>query len=153
MKALLKAVLVCALIWPLSYTVSAQAPATPCSPKGGGPTPSQMSSVSGCPLSANIEIERSQTLADGTHVQTNTRAHSYRDSRDRIRYESYPPANIGKDVPEAPTMIVIYDPVDGFDYMLLPQTARAYRYKLPENASRPGGCRAAATCGFLSLPA
>jgi hypothetical protein len=138
MKALLKVVLVCGLFWPLSYTVSAQTPAARCSPNGRSLRPSQMTSVSGCPLSADIEVERNQTLADGTHIQTNTKAHSYRDSQGRIRYESYPPANIGKDAPEAPTMIVIYDPVAGFGYTLLEKTAMAYRRKLLESPTRPG---------------
>jgi hypothetical protein len=151
-KTLLKVILACALIWPLSCTVSAQTPAAPCSPSGRSFSPSQVTSVSGCPLSADIEIERSQTLADGTHVQTNTKAYSYRDSQGRIRYESYPPANIGKDVPEAPTMIVIYDPVAGFGYTLLPQTANAYRSKLPEKATRPGVAEQPQRAAFSASP-
>jgi len=137
-KALLKVVLVCGVLGPLGYTDSAQTPTARCAPGGRSIVPSQMSSVSGCPVSAHIEVERNQTLADGTHIQTNTKAHSYRDSLGRIRYESYAPVYIAKDVPEAPNMVVIYDPVAGFGYTLMEQTAIAYRSKLPEKTTPSG---------------
>lgn len=79
----------------------------------------------GCPLSAVIQVTITQTLADGTHIQTNFKALVYRDSLGRIRYETYAPADT------TPNMIEISDPVEGFSYFILPQKdAVAYRHKL-----------------------
>jgi|ERR1700677_1604436 hypothetical protein len=79
----------------------------------------------GCPLSAVIQVTITQTLADGTHIQTNFKALVYRDSLGRIRYETHNPADT------TPNMIEISDPVEGFSYFILPQKdAVAYRYKL-----------------------
>jgi hypothetical protein len=79
----------------------------------------------GCPLSAAIQVTITQTLADGTHIQTNFKALVYRDSLGRIRYETYAPADT------MANMIEISDPVDGFSYFILPQKdAVAYRHKL-----------------------
>ncbi len=79
----------------------------------------------GCPLSAAIQVTITQILADGTHIQTNFKALVYRDSLERIRYETYAPADT------MPNMIEISDPVGGFSYFILPQKdAVAYRHKL-----------------------
>jgi hypothetical protein len=124
MKALLKVVVLCGLFWLPGYAALAQTPAATCSPSGRSFGPLGVSSVWGCPFSADIEIERSQTLADGTHIQTSTKAHSYRDSQGRVRYQSSAPTNFGQDVPEAPNLILIYDPVAGFAYSLLGHCSR-----------------------------
>jgi hypothetical protein len=138
MKALRKVVILCGLFWLPGYAALAQTPDATCSASGRSFGPLGVSSVSGCPFSADIEIDRSQTLADGTHIQTSNKAHSYRNSQGRVRYESSAPTNVGKDVPETPNLILIYDPVAGFIYSLAGQTAVAYRRKLPENATSPG---------------
>jgi hypothetical protein len=83
----------------------------------------------GCPLSAVIQVTITQTLADGTHIQTNFKAVVYRDSLGRIRYETYAPADT------TPNMIEISDPVEGFSYFILPQKdAVAYRHKLGQSS-------------------
>jgi hypothetical protein len=85
---------------------------------------------SGCPFSAVIQLTTTQTLADGTHIQRNVKALVYRDSLGRIRYESYGPTDT------TPSMIEIYDPVEGFSYFFLPQKAAiAYRHKLGQPAA------------------
>jgi hypothetical protein len=86
----------------------------------------------GCPLSAVIQVTITQTLADGTHIQTNFKALVYRDSLGRIRYETYAPADT------TPNMIEISDPVEGFSYFILPQKdAVAYRHRLGPPRMQP----------------
>jgi hypothetical protein len=89
----------------------------------------------GCPLSAIIQVTRTPTLRDGTHIQQNVKALVYRDSLGRIRYESYGPNDT------APNMIEISDPVEGFAYILLPQkNTVGYRHKLgPSSANATVG--------------
>ncbi len=84
----------------------------------------------GCPLSAVIQGTTTQTLADGTHIQTNFTALVYRDSLGRIRRETYSPTDT------TPNMIAISDPVEGFAYFILPQKgAVAYRHKLSQSTA------------------
>lgn len=137
MKAHLKPVLVCGLFGPRGYTLLAQTPAATCSPSGRTFGPLGVSSLSGCPFSADVEIERSQTVVDGTHIQTSAKAHRYRDSQGGIRYQSYPPANVEQDVPDPVNMMQIHDPVAGTGCMLLAQNAIAHRHKPPGTAPRP----------------
>jgi hypothetical protein len=95
-------------------------------------------SLAGCPLSAVIETETAQSLADGTHIQKKFKALAYRDSAGRIRYETYAPTNPDKDFPAASNMIYIFDPVAGFSYLLRPETVVASRHRLGESAPSPG---------------
>jgi hypothetical protein len=83
----------------------------------------QVSPRIGCPLSAVIEITHTQTLADGTHVQTKSKTLVYRDSLGRVRFDNYAPAQ------EAPSYIQIFDPVEGLRYFIQPQFAIASRSK------------------------
>lgn len=93
---------------------------------------SHVGALTGCPFSAIIENIHSQTLADGTHVQTKSKTVVYRDSLGRIRVESYAPTE------SVPSVIQISDPAAGFSYMLLPQKfAIAYRHKLNDPAAGP----------------
>src|SRR5438874_11379809 len=91
---------------------NAQKPSA-CPPAEKAVQVSQGSSVTGCPLSAVVENETTQTLADGTHIQNTVKVLVYRDSLGRIRYESYAPTPAGKDAPESPNFIQILDPVAG----------------------------------------
>ena len=85
---------------------------------------------SGCPFSAVIQLTTTQTLADGTHIQRNVKALVYRDSLGRTRYESYGPTDT------TPSMIEIYDPVEGYSFFILPQKdAVAYRRKLGQSSA------------------
>jgi hypothetical protein len=77
----------------------------------------------GCPLSAVIEITRTQTLADGTHVQTKSKTLVYRDSLGRVRFDNYAPAQ------QAPSFIQLFDPVEAVQYFIQPQYAVASRSK------------------------
>jgi hypothetical protein len=131
MKALLKLTLVCGLVSLADYRAMAQTqpPACPQLEKPSLYLPMVISRT-GCPLSAVIQVTTTQTLADGTHIQTNFKALVYRDSLGRIRRETYAPADT------TPNMIQISDPVEGFSYLILPQRdAVAYRHKLSQPAT------------------
>jgi hypothetical protein len=97
----------------------------------------QVSSLAGCPFSAVIENEITQTLADGTSIRRKFKELVYRDSLGRIRYESYGATKIDKDDPETPNLIRIYDPVGGFRYLLMPQSDAATRSMINEPAANP----------------
>lgn len=127
MKFFLKMVLACCLLSLTARTSTGQTQSM--CPQVERPSiyVSLMQARTRCPLSAAIQIKRIQTLADGTHVQTRSKALVYRDSLGRIRYETYNPTDI------EPNMIEIVDPVDGFGYFLFPQKpAVSVRHKLSE---------------------
>jgi len=67
-----------------------------------------MRTITGEPFSAEEESERSQVLADGTHVSQTTHVHLYRDSQGRTRSEGLP-AELQES--PAPVFVNIYDPV------------------------------------------
>lgn len=81
----------------------------------------QVSSSAGCPFSATVETLRTQTLADGTRIQTKAKSLVYRDSYGRVAYYSYQPVGLNEPDPDSPNFITISDPVAGFGYILLPQ--------------------------------
>lgn len=116
MKVLLNMMIVCGLVSLADYTATAQTRVSTCPPVEK-PTlhVSQVGALTGCPFSAVIQNTHSQTLADGTHVQTKSKTVVYRDSLGRIRVDSYAPTD------SVPSMILISDPAAGFSYMLLPQ--------------------------------
>lgn len=107
-------------------------------PRSGKPGLVQVASLIGCPFSAVIENETSQTLADGTHIYRKFKAMIYRDSSGRTRYESYPPTDSDKDYPESPNLIQIVDPVAGYRYFLIPDRALATRARLHDPAENSG---------------
>jgi hypothetical protein len=136
-KALLNVLFACGLLSVTGYTSMAQVQSAVCPVAGKSVRLVWASSLAGCPFSAVIETERTQTLADGTHVQTKNRDLIYRDSLGRLRWEMYAPTNITDNVPSAPTVVQIYDPVAGFAYSVRPQSAIAYRTSLDEAPTNP----------------
>jgi hypothetical protein len=133
MRVLLNVMIVCGLVSLADYTATAQTRASTCPPVEK-PTlrVSQVAALTGCPFSGVIQNTHSQTLADGTHVQTKSKTVVYRDSLGRIRAESYASTD------SVPSMIQISDPVAGFSYMLLPQkSAIAYRHTFNDPAAEP----------------
>ena len=123
MKALLKMTLVCGLVSLANYTAMAQTQPSACPPVEGPFDLLQVRPRTGCPLSAVIEITNTQTLADGTHVQTKSRMLVYRDSLGRVRFDNYAPEQ------RAPSFIQLFDPVEGVRYFIQPQFAVASRGK------------------------
>jgi hypothetical protein len=90
----------------------------------------------GRPFSATVEMLRTQTLGDGTHIQTRAKSLIYRDSAGRIAYYSYQPVGLDEPYPDSPNFIRIQDSVAGFGYFLLPQSSHvATRYSLTPPAS------------------
>ena len=79
-QTLLKMMLVCGLVSLADFTATAQTQPSACPPVEGPFGLLQVSPRIGCPLSAVIEITHTQTLADGTHVQTKSKTLVYRDS-------------------------------------------------------------------------
>jgi hypothetical protein len=136
MKTFRKSMLICGQLLLAGHTAIAQMQHSRCpqSSKGYG-IAGAAASFTGCPFSATIESESTQTLADGTHVEKKFKALVYRDSGGRIRYETFAPTNPDKDFPEAPNMIHIFDPVAGFSYILTPEPAVASRHRLDDPAT------------------
>jgi hypothetical protein len=138
MKALLDAMLLCGLLSLAGNTAIAQTQHNAC-PKTGKSygIPGAAAALAGCPFSAAIERESTQTLGDGTRIEMKFKAAVYRDSLGRVRYETYAPTSPDNDFPEAPNMIHIFDPVAGFSYILMPQTAVVSRHRLNDPATGP----------------
>jgi hypothetical protein len=91
--------------------------------------------IAGEPFSAEEESERSQILADGTHVSQTTQIHLYRDSEGRTRNETLP-AQLHE--ARSPMFFVhIYDPVAKVHYTLDMQRQVAHIIRVPENRPRP----------------
>lgn len=67
-KALLTVLFACGLLSVTGYTSMVQVQTSVCSLAGKSVHLFWASSLAGCPFSAVIETERTQTLADGTHV-------------------------------------------------------------------------------------
>jgi len=137
MRALQKVILVCGMLALADSTAMAQTQPPKCTFPSHLFGLRDVVSLTGCPFSAVVEIERSQTLADGTQIHTKSKAHVYRDSFGRMRYESYAPAGVDKDIADSPNMIEILDPVAGFGYLLDPRSAVAGRHKLPGPETNP----------------
>lgn len=70
---------------------------SPCAPTRQAFGFLQVRSTAGCPFSAIVEVLKTQTLADGTHIQTKAKVLVYRDSYGRVSYYSYQP--VGLDEP------------------------------------------------------
>ncbi len=106
-----------------------------------------MRPIVGEPYSAEQESEHSQTLVDGTHIrQKRMVARMYRDSEGRTRSERVPFAGLAKNVElgdELPSMVQIFDPVEGYSYTLDSQKHIAHRVAVqmrgPTIASRGSG--------------
>ena len=88
--------------------------------------------VTGAPYSAQIVIQRSETLSDGTHITQQSTGAVYRDSAGRVRREMSMPA-LGSltGSGEAPRGVFISDPVAGYHYVLHADTLTADRMPIP----------------------
>jgi hypothetical protein len=133
---LLKLVSACGLLTLAATTAFAQSSPCPQATKSYG-IPGAAASLAGCPFSAVIETESTQSLADGTQIRKKFKGLVYRDSAGRIRYETFAPTNPDADFPAAPNMVHIFDPVAGFSYVLFPETAVGLRHRLNESAKSP----------------
>lgn len=120
------AVLVCGLLLPLGQA-AARPQTAACANVGQPFLMMQVSSRTGCPLSAVVETDRTETLADGTHIHTKTRSLVYRDSSGRIRYDINPAVRADVSGVERLEVVQIYDPVGGFLYFLQPHSKVARR--------------------------
>jgi hypothetical protein len=129
----LKLVSACGLLTLAATTAFAQSSPCPQATKSYG-IPGAAASLAGCPFSAVIETESTQSLADGTQIRKKFKGLVYRDSAGRIRYETFAPTNPDTDFPAAPNMVHIFDPVAGFSYVLFPETAVGLRHRLNESA-------------------
>jgi hypothetical protein len=123
MNPLVKSMLAWGLLSLAPGAAMAQTQPSACPPVEGPFDLLQVSPRTGCPLSAVIEITHTQTLADGTHVQTKSKMLVYRDSLGRVRFDNYAPEQ------QAPRFIQLFDPVEGVRYFIQPQFAVASRGK------------------------
>jgi hypothetical protein len=147
---LLKLVSVGGLLSLAAITTFAQS--SPCSLASKYSIASAAASLAGCPFSAVIETETTQSLADGTHIQTKLKGLVYRDSAGRIRYETYAPASPRTDFPAAPNMIWILDPVAGYQYLLWPETGIASRHRLGESAANSRAPQSSLAAASVAAP-
>lgn len=109
------------------------------------------SAVVGLPYSAEEITERTQTLADGTHIsQTQARVRYYRDSQGRTRTErQILPGFLVGEPENVPTMIEIRDPAAGVMYNLQPRQKTAQRI----NFGRPPAVPTTSNTGNTGLVA
>jgi hypothetical protein len=92
---------------------------------------------SGCPFSAEIEMDRTETLSDGTQIRTKSKSLIYRDSAGRIRRDSYAATPMNKEASSTPFSTEIYDPVAGIEYERRPMSGPARRYPIEEATTEP----------------
>jgi hypothetical protein len=99
-----------------------------------GSPPLAMRPITGAPYSGEQVHETVQTLVDGTHItQTMPATKVYRDSLGRTRAERQMfrgPVGFGPNVPDAPFIIEIIDPVAQCRYTLDTQNKVAHRQEL-----------------------
>lgn len=77
--------------------------------------------VKGVPYSAVEVTEKTQTLADGTHVIYHQLSKLYQDGQGRTRVESFRPQVGAERQDDSPDIVRIMDPVAGVRYTLLPR--------------------------------
>jgi len=82
--------------------------------------------VTGVPMSGDLVVTRDNTLADGTHIHSQTQTKIYRDADGRVRREIQFELNTPATGAAKRNMIVITDPVAGKRYMLNPQNKTAH---------------------------
>src|SRR5271170_2248926 len=106
--------------------------------------------VTGAPYSADQLTERSQTLADGTHITQGRRTvHLYRDSQGRTRTER--PLVMPRQTEDWTPMTEVRDPIVGSTYVLDHQSKIAHRFALTEIPKKASSCLAG-TLGAASPP-
>jgi hypothetical protein len=129
MKIVPRVALACALVSVLSFALSSQTvpsqanvPHVPVVSDGYGVT-----NIAGQPFSADLEVDRTQTLADGSHVHNVQHMKVYRDGEGRMRREMYTRQGPYQQGPEELSSITITDTPANAQYSLLPQTLTARR--------------------------
>ena len=120
MKTIGKVAIGCAFTALLSVGLSSQ---TPSSQTGATHVPIMtngygVSNIAGQSFSADLEIERAQTLADGGHIHTVQHLKFYRDGEGRIRYEMYTHQGPSQESPEEISTIIITDTPANVQYSL-----------------------------------
>jgi hypothetical protein len=95
------------------------------------------------PYTADQERETTRTLLDGTHIVIKNHARLYRDSLGRTRIEAFANSTVQQRDDSQPISINIFDPVDGFEYLLNPRNHTGTRNSFarlvppPPNAPAP----------------
>jgi len=87
--------------------------------------------VTGAPYSAQINVQTSNTLSDGTHIARQSTGSVARDSAGRVRREMPAPvlaALTGSS--QSPRAVILHDPVAGYTYVLRDDTKTAVRMPL-----------------------
>lgn len=111
-------------------------PAPPDHPRGMGMMSLMMGgigegqTVKGIPVSAELNVTRDTTLADGNRIHTDTQTMIYRDSEGRVRREVEFALNTPMTGAAKRMIIIITDPVAGVRYTLNPQDKTARQIPL-----------------------
>jgi len=149
------AILLSSCFWPLLATGQTSGPVSTMtdgihgSQTFGAPPPFPMHAVTGAPYSAEESTERSQTLADGTHISNHgSSVKVFRDSMGRTRTEGQRMAPlVASHAPEAPLIIEINDPLAHVKYVLDTVNKVAHRQQLPTANPMAGAQTANASAG------
>src|ERR1039458_1661169 len=121
MKALAKIALCCAFFFLMGDVLSSQTASSTTARQ----TPRTyeivgVSSITGQPFSADLVMERTQTLADGSHIHTADHHRVFRDSEGRLRDESYWHQGGVQGNPEVLISVQIVDASANVKYTLRP---------------------------------
>lgn len=138
MKLLLRWTLAFGLLSFVNCVARAQSRSSSCAPGTYAFGVLQATSSAGCPFSATVELLRTKTLPDGSHIQTKAKALVYRDSYGRVAYYTYQPVGLDEPYPDSANFIQIWDTVAAVGYVLMPQDSHvAVRHSLaPDTSSR-----------------
>jgi len=135
----------------LALSVATYGQALPPGPRhGGGPMEFGRfemglmgKTVTGAPYSAQVVIQRSETLSDGTHITQQSTGAVYRDSAGRVRREMSMSA-LGSLTGSAQALraVFINDPVAGYHYVVHTDKQTVDRVPMPPaGASKDRGAR------------
>lgn len=87
--------------------------------------------VTGAPYSAQISVQTSNTLGDGTHITKQSTGSVARDSQGRVRREMTLPALAPlTGSSQSPSAVTLRDPVAGYSYVLRSESKVAVRMPL-----------------------
>jgi hypothetical protein len=95
--------------------------------------------IPGQPFSADLEIEHTQTLADGSHIHTVQHEKIYRDGEGRIRSEMYNHQGSDQRNPEELSSVTITDTPDNVRYTLQTRFHTAQRSTIFGPPMQPQG--------------
>jgi len=128
-RAIAKIAFVCTFASLIGASISSQS--------ASSPSPAQqplrrmnvsgVENIAGQPFSADLEIEHTQTLLDGSHIHTMQHQKFYRDGDGRIRTEMYSQQGLDQQSPEELTSVTITDAGANVRYSLQPRTHMAQR--------------------------